>query len=86
MCNILDSPNNTELDEEKRLLLFNYLFHNIDPNTQLIISTLGFAKEDYPDTTFSQIVELENNKYSLLNTKDYQENVELLIKLTSTTV
>lgn len=78
---ILDSPNNVELDENKRKALFNYIFTNKNKDTQLIISTLGFDIKDYGNTTFSIITKLENRKYSLLNTVDYEKNKEILEKI-----
>ena len=76
---VLDSPNNVELDDGKRQELFEYLFENVDANTQLIVSTLGFSKDDYPDAEISNIVELKNPKYSLLNSEDYEQNLDVLV-------
>ncbi|MFF2589629.1 hypothetical protein ACFVSS_17385 [Peribacillus butanolivorans] len=75
---VLDSPNNAELDDDKRLALFNYIFTNNNEETQLILSTLGFDKNDYKDIEVKNIVELENEKYSLLNEKDYIKNKDIL--------
>lgn len=75
---ILDSPNNVELDEVNRHELFEYLFSNIDTNTQLIISTLGFNKIDYPKYKIDNIVELTNKKYELLSEEDFQKHKQLL--------
>lgn len=76
---VLDSPNNVELDDGKRQELFEYLFENVDANTQLIVSTLGFSKDDYLDAEISNIVELKNPKYSLLNSEDYEQNLDVLV-------
>lgn len=75
---VLDSPNNVELDDGKRKELFEYLFANSDINTQMIISTLGFAESDYPDAKIDNIIVLENPKYSLLSKQDYREYFEIL--------
>ena len=75
---VLDSPNNVELDDGKRQELFDYLFKNVDRNTQLIVSTLGFSASDYPDIEIDNIIELNNPKYSLLNTEDYQKYAHVL--------
>ncbi len=75
---VLDSPNNVELDDNKRKALFNYIFTNNNKNTQLIVSTLGFDEEDYKNIKFDNIIVLDNEKYSLLNTKDYEENQGIL--------
>ncbi|WP_312906952.1 hypothetical protein [Tissierella praeacuta] len=78
---ILDSPNNVELDDEKRKKLFDYLFSNINSDTQMIISTLGFDEVDYPNYNIDNIIELSNNKYELLNVLEYQKHEEILFEL-----
>lgn len=75
---ILDSPNNVESDYEKKHMLLNYLFNNIDENTQLIISTLDFKEEEYSDVKIDKIIELKNEKYSLLLKEEYEKNKEFL--------
>lgn len=78
---ILDSPNNVELDDEKRKKLFDYLFSNISSDTQMIISTLGFDEEDYPNYNIDNIIELSNNKYELLSVLEYQKYEKILYEL-----
>lgn len=73
---ILDSPNNAELDENKRKELFNYIFDNIDTNTQLIVSTLGFEKSDFTDNTINNVISLNNRAYELLTSEDYIKNID----------
>lgn len=80
---VLDSPNNREFDDEKRMELFEYLFSSVDSETQLIVSTLGFDTEDYKSYSFQNIIKLTNNKYELLNFEDYQSNEDLLIRLST---
>lgn len=75
---VLDSPNNVELDDNKRKALFNYIFMNKDENTQLIVSTLGFNINDYRNIHFDNIIHLNNNKYELLNKEDYEWNKGML--------
>lgn len=75
---ILDSPNNVELDENKRQALFDYIFMNRTKSTQLIVSTLGFDIKDYPKADFNKVITLENEKYRLLNKKDFEENKSIL--------
>ena len=75
---VLDSPNNVELDENKRQALFDYIFMNRVENTQLIVSTLGFDIKDHPKVEFDNVIYLKNNKYSLLNKSDYKENKGIL--------
>ncbi|APQ77380.1 hypothetical protein [Clostridium botulinum] len=78
---VLDSPNNVELDDDKRLALFTYIFSNKDENVQLIVSTLGFDENDYKDIIIDKVVVLENGDYKLLNRKDYEENRHILDKI-----
>ncbi|ALB46196.1 hypothetical protein [Clostridium beijerinckii] len=77
---ILDSPNNVESDDDKKKTLFNYLFKEIQPNTQLIISTLGFKQSDYKEFKFENIVELTNDKYKMLSADEYNKYKEFLNK------
>jgi hypothetical protein len=83
---ILDSPNNVESDDDKKRQLFNYLFNCIDKDTQMIVSTLGFNKNDYPNIEFNRIMELQNNKYELLNVEEFEENKKILVDLSSSTM
>ncbi len=78
---VLDSPNNGELDDEKRVKLINYIFMNHEENTQLVISTLGFKQDDYPNFKVNKIIELTNDKYHLLNTSDYDLIKDLVLEL-----
>lgn len=78
---IIDSPNNAEFDDEKRDTLFNYLFDNVEKETQYIVSTLGFNQNDYSKAKIDNIIELKSDKYTLLNDKDYEDNLYLLIKM-----
>lgn len=78
---VLDSPNNVETDEEKKQKLFNYIFSETDADTQLIVSTLGFNSASYKDFIFDNIIELENNKYELLNKEDYSTYKSLYVNL-----
>lgn len=78
---VMDSPNNGELDDEKRKRLFDFIFANRDVNTQLILSTLGFNKKDYNNVEIGKLISLENPKYNLLNEEDYLSNINLLNEL-----
>ncbi len=75
---LLDSPNNVESDEEKETALFNFIFQNNNPNTQLIVSTLGFKEEEYEDIKFDKVTILEVRKYGLLNKEEYDQNKDIL--------
>lgn len=74
---VLDSPNNAELDDTKKKELFNYIFSNVDKSSQLIISTLGFNKDDYP-LIEEKVINLENEKYELLTVQEYQKRIDYL--------
>lgn len=75
---VLDSPNNSELEEEKKLKLFEYIFKNNLKDTQLIVSTLGFDKNNYSDIKIGNVITLSNEKYKLLNNVEYKENKNIL--------
>ena len=77
---ILDSPNNVESDDDKKKTLFNYLFKEIQSDTQLIISTLGFDKDNYDAFEFDNIIELTNDKYKMLSTDEYDKHKDFLNK------
>lgn len=78
---VIDSPNNTESDETKEKMLYNYIFSKMNENTQYIISGIGIKPSDYEDVKFDNIIILENEKYKLLNKKEYIDNLYLLNKL-----
>lgn len=77
---VLDSPNNAELDENKRKELFEYIFDNIDNNTQLIVSTLGFDANDFQNSNVKNIVSLDNKAYELLSNENYVKNIDFYKK------
>ena len=78
---IFDSPNNVETDDEKRKELLNYLFECVDEDAQLIISNLGFDKNEFPNTNIDKVIEISNEKYQLLNEHDYNAYKDLFIRL-----
>lgn len=78
---VFDSPNNVETDDEKRIELLKYLFESIDTDTQLIISNLGFDRNQFKDANIEQIIEITNDKYQLLNKNDYDNYKSLFINL-----
>ena len=79
---VLDSPLNAESDQTKRLNLYQYILENVDTN-QLILSGIGYGYGGFKDFPFDSVVTLTNEKYSLLCSEDYEENVELLHTLSS---
>lgn len=72
---VLDSPNNAELDDTKKKELFEYIFKNVDKDSQLIISTLGFEENEF-DTNFGKIINLDNEKYELLSNAFYNKYID----------
>ena len=78
---VFDSPNNVETDDEKRMELLKYLFDCADKNTQLIISNLGFNRNEFPEIDIDKVIEIQNDKYQLLNEQDYNAYKELFVKL-----
>ena len=75
---VMDSPNHAELDDQKKEALFEYIFENIPLETQCILSTLGFNREDYDTDLDLNLIILQNEKYQLMNTDDYQDNKDYL--------
>lgn len=69
---VLDSPCNTEMDDKKKAELLDYLFENIGLSSQVIISGIGLEQR-IPDSVKAKITRLENEKYMLLTTEDYQK-------------
>lgn len=78
---VFDSPNNAETDEEKRRELLQYLFDSVEDDTQLIISTLGFDEKEFSNVEISQVINLDNDKYQVLNTEDYDKYKKLFVSL-----
>ncbi len=79
---IIDSPQNGELDDTNKSAVLNYIFNNISKNQQLIVSVLGY---DYNKNEMKadNVIYLDNKKYELLNSEDYQNNKEILQKFNS---
>ncbi|CEK39996.1 hypothetical protein [Paraclostridium sordellii] len=75
---IIDSPNNREIEGNKKVLIFKYIFENNISDTQIIVSSLGFDKSKFKDVKFDNLIELNNEKYNLLNRHDYEENKHIL--------
>lgn len=78
---VFDSPNNAETDIDKKIQVYKYLVDNVSEKNQLIVSGIGYRKDDFVDVVFDKVILLENVKYELLCEADYQENIELLREL-----
>lgn len=76
---VFDSPNNAETDQEKKHALVQYILDSSNQFNQIIISAIGFKKEDYTVKSEIKIELLANEKYSLLNRKAFEENYEVLM-------
>lgn len=80
---ILDSPNNVESEDDKNEKILKFILENKPKETQLILSSLGFEEEKFKQYPIDKIITLKNQKYKLLNTEDYQENVHILQNILS---
>ena len=78
---VFDSPNNAETDQLKKHALVQYILDSSNKFNQTIISAIGFKEEDYTINTKINIEILNNEKYSLLNKKTYDENFEILMRM-----
>ena len=80
---VIDSPQNGELDDTNKSAVLNYIFDNISNEQQLIVSVLGYDYERN-EMNADNIIYLDNEKYELLNSTDYQVYKEILQKFNST--
>lgn len=80
---VFDSPNNIEADDQTLEAVMDFLLLNKNMNNQLIVSTLGFEKIKHRYSEDINIIELDNEKYKLLNEKDYNKYYKYLFKLAS---
>lgn len=80
---VIDSPQNGELDDTNKSAVLNYIFENKLKEQQLIVSVLGYNPEKN-EMKADNIIYLDNKKYELLNSKDYEENYDLLKKFMKT--
>lgn len=79
---VIDSPQNGELDDTNKSAVLNYIFENISEEQQLIVSVLGYDYEKN-DMKADNIIYLNNKKYELLNSEDYQRSKDILQKFNS---
>lgn len=80
---VFDSPNNAETDLEKKGQLYKYIVENTPKDNQLIVSGIGYENEQTFGIAFDKVIRLDNDKYHLLNTEDYDDNSSILIELCS---
>ena len=75
---VMDSPNNVETDQEKKRALIKYILESSNKFNQMIISSIGFSKNEYDTSYETHVTILDNDKYHLLNNRDYFQNYEIL--------
>lgn len=78
---VFDSPNNAETDLEKKGQLYKYIVENVPKDNQLIVSGIGYENEQTFGITFDTVIRLDNDKYHLLCTEDYNTYSSILIEL-----
>ena len=78
---VFDSPNNAETDAEKKQALIQYILESADNYDQLILSAIGFKKEEYEVIGNININYLDNDKYSLLNEATFSQFEDLLVEM-----
>ena len=78
---VFDSPNNAETDDAKRHDLLQYILNSDLNSNQLILSSIGFRKDDFVCDGDINVVTLYNDKYHLLNEEDFVRNYPLLQRL-----
>lgn len=76
---VFDSPNNAEMDDEKKREVLSYLIRNATDKNQLIISAIGFSPADFESTVDITAIPLTNEKYHLLCAEDYESYKQLLL-------
>ena len=77
---VFDSPNNVETDNMKKHALLEYILENAK-DSQLILSSIGFDKSEFEAYNNINVILLENDKYNLLDERDFTEYKDLLDNL-----
>ena len=75
---VFDSPNNAETDDTKRHDLLQFILDSSIDDTQLILSSIGFKKDNFVCNKDIEVILLENDKYHLLDEKSYKDNYNIL--------
>ncbi|BDA10224.1 hypothetical protein MU1CBH_12520 [Megamonas funiformis] len=75
---VFDSPNNAEMDQEKKHALIQYIIDSSNNFKQIIISAIGFNVNEYNINSKINIKILDNKKYCLLNKEVYKKNYRVL--------
>ncbi len=77
---VFDSINNVETDNEKKDKVLQYVIENTE-SSQLVLSLLGYSKEDIKTDRQLNIIKLTNDKYKLLDSASYHKYEQLLDEL-----
>ena len=80
---VFDSPNNAETDLEKKGQLYKYIVENTPKDNQLIVSGIGYENEHTFGIAFDKVIHLDNEKYHLLCSEDYNTYSAILKELCS---
>lgn len=80
---VFDSPNNAETDLEKKGQLYKYIVENTPKDNQLIVSGIGYESAETFGIPFDNVIRLENDKYHLLCSEDYNAYSQILTELCS---
>jgi len=75
---VFDSPNNAEMDQEKKHALVQYIMDSGKQFNQLIVSAIGFSEDTYTLYNEVNINRLENIKYCLLDEGTYKQYYKIL--------
>lgn len=75
---VFDSPNNAEMDQEKKHALVQYIMDSGKQFNQLIVSAIGFSEDTYTLYNEVNINRLENIKYCLLDGETYKQYYKIL--------
>ncbi|MGP1451547.1 MAG: hypothetical protein ACTTJO_02160 [Metamycoplasmataceae bacterium] len=75
---VFDSPTNAEMDTKKKQELINFIFEYSSIFNQLIVSTINFSNIQINKEKNVNIIELNNEKFKLLNSNTYNEKIDIL--------
>lgn len=75
---VFDSPNNAEMNQEKKHALVQYIMDSGKQFNQLIVSAIGFSEDTYTLYNEVNINRLENIKYCLLDGETYKQYYKIL--------
>lgn len=74
---LFDSPNNVETDDQKKHDLLQFIIDSVT-YTQLIFSSIGFNPVEFENLQNYNLIKLENNKRSLLDTETFTQYYDFM--------